>query len=229
MIFTPAEGEAIRLSLLVACVATLGALPVALALGHALARRDFPGKFLVDAATHLPLVLPPVVVGYLLLIAFGRTGPLGRFFEETFGLVFAFRWTGAALASAIMGFPLMLRAIRLSFENIDRRLEEASATLGAGPLQRFATVTLPLAWPGIVAGAVLCFARALGEFGATITFVSNIPGETRTIPSAIHAALETPGGEPLAWRLTLASIAISFVAVLLAERLARRKASRERR
>lgn len=222
MMFSPSEWEAIRLSLLVACVATAASLPLAVALGHVLARRDFPGKFLLDALTHLPLVLPPVVVGYLLLIAFGRTGPLGQFFESTFGIVFAFRWTGAALASAVMGFPLMLRAVRLSFEAADQRLEQAAATLGAGPMARFFTIALPLAMPGVLAGAVLGFARALGEFGATITFVSNIPGESRTIAAAIHTALETPGGEPVAWRLTLASIAISFVAVLLAETLARR-------
>lgn len=217
---------ALLLSLKVALVATIASLPLAIWLAWLLARRDFPGKALLSALTHLPLVLPPVVTGYLLLIAFGQNGPLGRFFDATLGLTFAFRWTGAALAAAIMGFPLMLRAIRLSFEAVDPRLEEAAATLGPGPLQVFATITLPLALPGILAGAVLGFAKALGEFGATITFVANIPGETQTLPSAIYALLQIPGQEGQAVTLILWAVALSVCAVLISEWLARRLARR---
>ena len=224
--FTPDETDAVWLSLRVAFWAMLGSLPVALATAMVLARTRFWGKSLLDGLVHLPLVMPPVVTGYLLLLLFGRHGPLGRFFAESLGLVFAFRWTGAALASAVMAFPLMVRAIRLSFEAVDRRLEAAAATLGAGPARAFLTVTLPLALPGIVAGAVLAFARALGEFGATITFVSNIPGETQTISAAIYTFLQVPGGDPAALRLAGVAVAISAVALALSEWLARRAAAR---
>jgi len=221
---SPEEWTAIGLSLKVSTVATLVSLPFGIAIALLLARGRFPGRTLLDGIVHLPLVMPPVVTGYLLLLAFGRKGPLGAFFEQTFGLVFAFRWTGAALACGIMGFPLMVRAIRLSIEGIDRKLEQAAATLGAGRILVFASVTLPLALPGILAGVVLSFARALGEFGATITFVSNIPGQTQTVPSAIYALIQTPDGDAAALRLTLISIAISLAALVLSEFLARRMA-----
>lgn len=220
--FTPAELTTIGLSLRVALVAALASLPFGIAVGWLLARRDFPGKALLDALVHLPLVLPPVVVGYALLVAFGRRGAIGAWLEQTFGIGFAFHWTGAALASAVMAFPLMVRAIRLSIEGADRRLEHAAATLGASPWRVFATITLPLAWPGLIAGTVLAFAKALGEFGATITFVSSIPGETRTIPSAIYGLLQVPDGESAVWRLALVSVAISLFALLASEWLARR-------
>jgi molybdate transport system permease protein len=224
--FSTDEIEAVRLSLRVAFWAMLGSLPVGLAAAIVLARGRFFGKSLLDAVVHLPLVMPPVVTGYLLLLLFGRHGPLGRLFYDYFGVVFALRWTGAALACAIMGFPLLVRPIRLSLEAVDRRLEEAAGTLGAGRLFVFALVTLPLIAPGIVAGMVLSFARSLGEFGATITFVSNIPGETRTIASAIYTLTQTPGGDVGALRLTLVSIALSFVALLAADLLARRMSRR---
>ncbi len=224
-LFTPAELTAIALSLKVALVAALASLPFAIALGWLLARRRFPGKLLVDALVHLPLVLPPVVVGYLLLVGFGAQGVFGRALAA-FGIEFAFRWTGAALASAIMGFPLMVRAIRLSIEAVDRRLEQAAATLGASPWRVFASTTLPLAWPGIVAGAVLAFAKALGEFGATITFVSNIPGETQTISSAIYSLIQTPDGDTAAARLVLISIVIAMGALIASEAFARRATKR---
>lgn len=217
---------ALALSLRVALVATLCALPLAIWLGWLLARRDFPGKAWLSALIHLPLVLPPVVTGYLLLIAFGRNGPLGQFFEGVFGLTFAFRWTGAALAAAIMGLPLMVRAIRLAFEAVDVRLEEAAATLGPPPWRVFTTITLPLALPGVLAGAVMGFAKALGEFGATITFVANIPGETQTLPSAIYALLQIPGQEGPAATLVLWAVALSVAAVLVSEWLARRLSAR---
>ena len=220
--FSPGEIEAVRLSLRVAFWAMLGSLPFGLATAVVLARGRFWGKSLLDGIVHLPLVMPPVVTGYLLLLLFGRHGPLGRFLAETFGIVFAFRWTGAALASAVMGFPLMVRAIRLSLDAVDRRLEEAAGTLGAGSIFVFLLVTLPLIAPGIVAGMVLSFARSLGEFGATITFVSNIPGETRTISAAIYTLTQTPGGDAGALRLTLVSIALSLIALLAADLLARR-------
>jgi molybdate transport system permease protein len=220
--FSPADIEAIRLSLRVATVATVASLPLGIAVAMLLARGRFPGRTLLDGLVHLPLVLPPVVTGYLLLIGFGRRGPIGAFLEEWFGIVFAFRWTGAALASAIMGFPLLVRAVRLSIEGVDTRLEAAAGSLGAHRLVVFATITLPLIFPGLLAGAVLIFAKALGEFGATITFVSNIPGETQTVPSAIYAALQVPGGEAAALRLSLVSIAISFAALIASELLARR-------
>jgi len=224
--FSPAELEAVALSLKVALVAALASLPAGIAVAWLLARRHFPGKALLDALVHLPLVLPPVVVGYALLVLFGGQGPVGAFLDESFGITLAFRWTGAALASAIMGFPLMVRAIRLSIESVDRRLEQAAATLGAGPWRVFATVTLPLAWPGIVAGAVLAFAKALGEFGATITFVSNIPGETQTISSAIYGLMQVPGGETGIWRLALVAVVISLMALLASEWLVRRQHGR---
>lgn len=220
--FSPDEIEAVRLSLRVAFWAMLGSLPFGLATAVLLARGRFWGKSLFDGVVHLPLVMPPVVTGYLLLLLFGRHGPLGRFLDENFGVVFAFRWTGAALASAVMGFPLMVRAIRLSLEAVDRRLEEAASTLGAGGIFVFVLVTLPLIAPGIVAGMVLSFARSLGEFGATITFVSNIPGETRTIASAIYTLTQTPGGDIGALRLTFVSIVMSLLALLAADLLARR-------
>ncbi len=222
MELTPAELVAIRLSLKVALTATLVGLPFGVAIAMLLARARFPGKMLVDGIVHLPLVLPPVVTGYLLLLAFGRKGPIGAFLEQTFGIVFAFRWTGAALATGIMGFPLLVRAVRLSIEAVDRRLEDAAASLGARRPIVFATITLPLILPGLLAGAVLAFARAMGEFGATITFVSNIPGETQTIPSAIYTALQIPGEEAAAIRLSVVSIVISLGALLLSELLARR-------
>ena len=224
--FSPAELTAIALSLKVACVAALASLPAGIAVAWVLARRRFPGKSLLDALVHLPLVLPPVVVGYALLVTFGSQGAVGAFLAEHLGIRFAFQWTGAALASAIMGFPLMVRAIRLSIESVDRRLEQAAATLGAGPWRVFTTVTLPLAWPGIVAGGVLAFAKALGEFGATITFVSNIPGETQTISSAIYELMQVPGGELGIWRLALVAVAISLLALLASEWLVQRQHGR---
>jgi molybdate transport system permease protein len=220
--FSPGELEAIRLSLRVASVATLVSLPFGIAVALLLARGRFPGRMLLDGFVHLPLVLPPVVTGYVLLVGFGRRGPLGIFFEETFGLVFAFRWTGAALASGIMGFPLLVRAVRLSIEAVDRRLEDAAASLGAHRAVVFLTVTLPLILPGLLAGAVLTFAKSLGEFGATITFVSNIPGETQTLPTAIYTYLQVPGGETGAFRLSVIAVIISLAALLASEVLARR-------
>jgi molybdate transport system permease protein len=219
---SPEEWTAVRLSVRVATVAMLASLPVALAVAYLLARTRFPGKALVDGIVLLPLILPPVVTGYLLLVWFGRRGAIGSFLAENFGIVFSFRWTGAALACAVMGFPLMVRSIRLSIEAVDRRLEEAAGTLGANPLWVFLCVTLPLILPGIIAGMILCFAKAMGEFGATITFVSNIPGETQTLPSAIYTFTQVPGGEAGAMRLTLVSIAISMAALLVSELMARR-------
>src|SRR6195256_4978638 len=218
--------EAIRLSLRVATVGTLATLPVGPLAAYALARWRFPGKLLFDGLIHLPLVLPPVVTGYLLLILFGRRGPIGAFLESTFGIVFSFRWTGAALAAGVMGFPLLVRAIRLSLEAIDRRLEDAAATLGASRLWVFATVTLPLALPGVIAGVVLCFAKALGEFGATITFVSNIPGEPQTLSAAIYTYTNVPGGDAAAGRLVLVAIAIALAALIASEWFARRAGMR---
>jgi molybdate transport system permease protein len=223
---TPAEWDAIHLSIRIATVAMIGSLPFGIAVAYLLARGRFPGRALVDGIVHLPLVMPPVVTGYLLLLLFGRRGPIGHFLEETFGIVLAFRWTGAALACAIMGFPLMVRAMRLSLEAIDRRLESAASTLGAGRTAVFATVTLPLMLPGILAGMVLSFARALGEFGATITFVGNIPGETQTIPTAIYTYTQVPGGDLGALRLTAISIAISLAALIVSDVMARRMTRR---
>jgi molybdate transport system permease protein len=222
---TPDEWTAVLLSLRIAGVATVVALPFGIAIAWLLARKDFWGKALLDGIVHLPLVLPPVVTGYLLLIAFGRRGIFGSFLAD-FGIVFSFRWTGAALACGVMGFPLLVRAIRLSIEAVDTRLEDASWTLGANRFLVFATVTLPLALPGIIAGMVLCFAKALGEFGATITFVSNIPGETQTISAAIYTFTQNPGGDAGAMRLVLVAIAISLVALVLSEWLARRAGMR---
>lgn len=221
--FSPAELTAIALSVKVATVAALASLPFGVAMAWLLARRRFPGKALLDALVHLPLVLPPVVMGYALLVLLGTRGPLGAWLHDTLGITLAFRWTGAALACAVMGFPLMVRAIRLSIEHVDRRLEQAAATLGAAPWRVFLTVTLPLAWPGLVAGAALAFAKALGEFGATITFVSAIPGETQTLSSAIYGLLQVPGAEAGIWRLAAVSLLISLGALLLSEWLVRRQ------
>ena len=226
MILDAAGWDALRLSLLVGVVATLLALPLATWIAWLLARRDFWGKSILSAAVHLPLVLPPVVTGYLLLIAFGRTGPAGRFLEQTFGLVLAFRWTGAVLAAIVMGFPLMVRAIRLAIEAVDPRIEDAARTLGAPGYAVFATITLPLILPGVLAGAVMGFAKAIGEFGATITFVANIPGETQTLPSAIYTLLQVPGGENAAIALILWASVLALGAVVLSEWLARRVARR---
>ncbi|MCC4605224.1 molybdate ABC transporter permease subunit [Xanthomonas campestris] len=225
--FTPQELIAIGLSLKVALVAAVASLPAGIACGWLLARRRFPGKALLDAVLHLPLVMPPVVTGYALLVTLGTQGVIGRWLLEHLGVQFAFRWTGAALACAVMGFPLMVRAIRLSIEATDRRLEAAAATLGAGPWRVFFSITLPLAWPGLMAGVVLAFAKALGEFGATITFVSNIPGETQTLSSAIYGLMQVPGMESGVWRLAAVALAISLVALLLSEWLVRRQHPRE--
>jgi molybdate transport system permease protein len=227
-VLTLAEWDAVSLSVRVATWATLASLPLALATAYLLARGRFRGRSLLNAMVHLPLVLPPVVTGYLLLLWFGRQGVVGHALESTFGVVFAFRWTGAALACAVMGFPFTVRAIRLSLEAVDRGLEQAASTLGAGPIKVFASVTLPLILPGIVAGMILCFAKAMGEFGATITFVANIPGQTQTLPSAIYNYTQVPGGDTPALRLTLVSVAISFAALLASEWMARRVTDRLR-
>jgi len=219
---TPAELEILGLSVKVALTSVLVSLPLALGLAFVLARADFPGKTLLDGVVHLPLVLPPVVIGYLLLLAFGRNGPVGAFLAEHFGVVFAFRWTGAALASAAMGLPLAVRAMRQSVEAVDRRLEAAAATLGAPPLAVFATVTLPLVMPGVLNGMLLAFARSLGEFGATITFVSNIPGETQTLPLAIYGLTQVPGGDAQALRLCVLAILLSLTALVVSELMLRR-------
>jgi molybdate transport system permease protein len=223
---SPADWTAIELSLRISIVATAFALPFGIAVGWLLARTNFWGKALVDGIVYLPLVLPPVVTGYLLLISFGRRGPIGAFLDEHFGIVFSFRWTGAALACGVMGFPLLVRPIRLALEAIDRRLEDAAATLGAGRFWVFLTITLPLALPGIIAGAVMCFARALGEFGATITFVSNIPGETQTISAAIYSLLQIPNGEAAAGRLVVVAIVLALAALIASEWFARRAGMR---
>src|SRR6478736_1974307 len=209
-VFGAHEFQIIALSIRVALVSMACSLPLAILVAYALARFSFPGKTLFDSIVHLPLVLPPVVVGFALLVLFGRHGPIGRVLDEWFGIVFAFRWTGAALASAIMGFPLMVRAIRLSIAAIDRRLEVAARTLGGSGAWVFASITLPLALPGIITGSLLSFARGLGEFGATITFVSSIPGETETLPLAIYTFTQVPGGDAAAWRLCLLSIALAL-------------------
>jgi molybdate transport system permease protein len=215
------EWDAIRLSLLVSVVAMLCSLPFGIVIAYALARGRFRGKALINGLVHLPLILPPVVTGYLLLILFGRRGPIGAFLADHFGIVLSFRWTGAALACAVMGFPLLVRSIRLSIEAIDARLEEAAGTLGASPIIVFATITLPLMLPGVVAGMILSFAKAMGEFGATITFVSNIPGETQTLSAAIYTFTQVPGGDAGALRLTIVAIVISMAALLASEALAR--------
>ncbi len=219
---TPDEWNAVRLSIKVATVAMIASLPPGIMIALLLARGRFWGKTLLNGLVHLPLILPPVVTGYLLLLTFGRRGPAGAFLAEHFGIVFSFRWTGAALACGVMGFPLMVRAIRLSIEAVDRKMEAAAGTLGANPLWVFATITLPLILPGLIAGAILSFAKAMGEFGATITFVSNIPNETQTLPSAIYTFTQVPGGDEGALRLTLISIVISMLALIASEVLARR-------
>ena len=221
----PAEWQAVALSLRVSFWATLCSLPFGIFVAYALARWSFTGKQIVNGLVHLPLILPPVVTGYLLLLSFGTRGTIGSFLAD-WGIVFAFRWSGAALAAAIMAFPLMVRAIRLSIEAVDPKLEQAAATLGAAPAWVFVTVTLPMALPGIVAGTILAFAKAMGEFGATITFVSNIPGETRTIPSAIYAFLQVPGGEGAALRLVIVAVVVAMAALLMSEIFARRVAAR---
>ena len=226
MMLDPTGWEALRLSLWVSVWATVCAVPPALWVAWLLARRQFPGKTVLNAAVHLPLVLPPVVTGYLLLLTFGRNGPAGRFLEETFGLVLAFRWTGAVLAAIVMGFPLMVRAMRLAIEAVDPKIEDAAATLGAPRSAVFVRVTLPLIAPGILAGAVMGFAKALGEFGATITFVANIPGQTQTLPTAIYSLLQVPGAESRAVALVLWACAFAVGAVLLSEWLANRVAAR---
>ena len=220
------EWQAVELSLRVSLWATFASLPFGILVAYALARWSFPGKQILNGLVHLPLILPPVVTGYLLLLAFGRRGPIGSILDQWFGIVLAFRWTGAAVAAAVMAFPLMVRAIRLSIEAVDPKLEQASATLGASPPWVFLTVTLPMALPGIVAGAILAFAKAMGEFGATITFVSNIPGQTQTLPSAIYAFLQVPGGEESAMRLVLVAVFVAMAALLLSEWLGRAVARR---
>lgn len=214
---TPAEIEALLLSLRISGVAVACALPFAIIVATALALGRFPGRFILDAIVHLPLILPPVVMGYLLLIGFGTRAPLGAWLYETFDIRFVFSWTGAALASAIVSFPFQVRAIRLSLENVNQGLYQAAETLGAGPIDRFFSLTLPLAIPGIIAGAITAFAASLGEFGAIITFVSNVPGETRTLPLAIYTAIQTPGGELAAARLAALSIGLAFVGLMLSE------------
>jgi molybdate transport system permease protein len=221
MTLSPEEWTAVRLSLKVATVATLAGLPFGIGVALALARGRFWGQSLLNGLVLLPLILPPVVTGYILLIVFGQRGPVGSWLANHLGIVFSFRWTGAALACGIMGFPLMVRAIRLAIESVDARLEEAAGTLGANRVWVFATVTLPLIIPGVLTGMILCFAKAMGEFGATITFVSNIPGETQTLPSAIYTFTQVPGGDEGALRLTLVSVAISMLALLASEVLAR--------
>lgn len=221
MILSDPEWQAVALSLKVSCVAVLCSLPFGILMAWILARCRFPGKTLLDSLVHLPLVLPPVVVGYLLLLALGRRGAIGAWLWEWFGFTFAFSWRGAALTAAVMAFPLMVRAIRLALEAVDTRLEQAARTLGAGRWRVFFTITLPLTLPGIIAGTVLAFARSLGEFGATITFVSNIPGETRTIPSAMFSLIETPGAESTAARLCAVAIALALLSLVASELLAR--------
>lgn len=221
---TPAEWQVIGLSLKVSVVAMAATLPLAYALAWLLARRSFPGKLLLDALVHLPLVIPPVVTGWLLLLAFGRNGPIGAFLDEALGIGLVFRWTGAALAAGVMALPLMVRAMRLSIEAVDRRLVAAARTLGASRWRAFCTITLPLSLPGILAGMVLGFARSIGEFGATITFAANIPGETRTLPLAIYTLLQTPGGEAAVARLAVISVLLSLAALVASEWLVRRSA-----
>lgn len=228
MPLTPAELQVLDLSVKVALASALASLPFALGLAFLLARAEFPGKMLLDGLVHLPLVLPPVVIGYLLLVALGRNAPLGAFLADHFGIVFAFRWTGAALASALMGLPLAVRAMRQAVESVDRRLEAAAATLGAPPAAVFASVTLPLIMPGVLNGMLLAFARSLGEFGATITFVSNIPGETQTLPLAIYSLTQVPGGDAQAMRLCVLAILLSLGALMVSELLLRRARRRAR-
>ena len=221
---TPDEWSIVALSLKVSVVAVVLTLPLSYALAWVLARRRFPGLILLDALVHLPLVVPPVVTGWLLLLLFGRHGPVGGWLEAQFGITLVFRWTGAALAAAVMALPLMVRAMRLSIEAVDRRLVDAARTLGANRWRAFWTITLPLSAPGVAAGAMLGFARSLGEFGATITFASNIAGQTRTLPLAIYSGLQLPGGEALVTRLSLVSVALSIAALVVSELLVRRSA-----
>lgn len=223
---TPLEIEALRLSLLVSGWAVVGSLPFGIACAWLLARRDFPGKAVVDGIIHLPLVLPPVVVGYALLVVLGRRGVVGSLLLEWFGITLAFTWKGAAIASAVIAFPLMVRAIRLSLESVDRGLEQAARTLGCGPFRTFFTVTLPLVAPGVLTGVILAFARSLSEFGATITFVSNIPGETRTLPIALYALTQVPGTDAAALRLCIISVVVAFAALIASEILSRRVQAR---
>lgn len=223
---TPLEIEALRLSLWISCWAVAASLPPGIFCAWLLARYRFPGKSLFDGILHLPLVLPPVVVGYTLLVLFGRKGVIGAWLYDVFGLSFAFNWKGAALASAVVSFPLMVRAIRLSVEAVDQGLEAAAKTLGAGPFRVFFTVTLPLTMPGIITGVILAFARSLGEFGATITFVSNIPGQTRTLPIALYTLTQTPDGDAASLRLCIISVVIAFAALIASEIMARRVVKR---
>lgn len=223
---TPFEVEALTLSLWVSGWAVLASLPPGIACAWLLARCRFPGKSLVDGLIHLPLVLPPVVVGYALLVTFGRRGVVGAWLYDTFGFTFAFNWKGAALASAVIAFPLLVRAVRLSLDSIDKGLEDAARTLGAGPVRVFFTITLPLVTPGIITGVILAFARSLSEFGATITFVSNIPGETRTLPIALYTLTQVPGGDAGAIRLCIISVVVAFIALIASEILARRVSRR---
>ena len=223
---SPEEWQALTLSLRVSFWATAFSLPLGVLTAYALARWRFPGRQALNGLVHLPLILPPVVTGYLLLLAFGRRGAIGQYLDEWFGLVFAFRWTGAALAAGVMAFPLMVRAIRLAIEAVDPKLEQAAGTLGASRAWVFVTVTLPLILPGIIAGAILAFAKAMGEFGATITFVSNIPGQTQTLPSAIYTFLQVPGGENEAARLVLVAVIVAMAALLLSEWVSRAVAQR---
>ena len=223
---SPEEWQALALSLKVSFWATVISLPLGVLVAYALARWRFPGRELLNGLVHLPLILTPVVTGYLLLLAFGRKGIIGQYLDQWFGLVLAFRWTGAVLAAAVMAFPLMVRAIRLAIEAVDPKLEEAAGTLGASRPWVFATVTLPLILPGVIAGAILAFAKAMGEFGATITFVSNIPGQTQTLPSAIYAFLQVPGGDAQAWRLVVVAVVVAMAALLLSEWMGRAVARR---
>ncbi len=226
MILSEDDWIALAISLKVAVVASAASLPFGIAVAWLLARKSFPGKSVLNGLVHLPLILPPVVTGYILLILFGRKGAIGSVLDQVFGIVLSFRWTGAALAAAVMGFPLMVRAIRLSIESLDRGLESAASTLGASPFNVFRTITLPLIMPGIVTGTILAFAKAMGEFGATITFVSAIPGETKTLAAAIYGYTQVPGGDAGAMRLTLISVVVSLAALLASELLARRVQAR---
>ncbi len=219
---TPLEAEALKLSLWVSIWAVAGSLPTGVLVAWVLARKNFPGKTLLDGLIHLPLVLPPVVIGYTLLVLLGRKGVLGEFLYNTFGITFAFNWKGAAVASAVVAFPLLVRAIRLSIESVDQGLEGAARTLGAGPLRVFFTITIPLVIPGILTGVILAFARSLSEFGATITFVSNIPGETRTLPLALYTLTQVPGGDAGAFRLCVISVIVAMVALMASDFLAKR-------
>jgi molybdate transport system permease protein len=223
---SPLEIEALSLSLKVSLWAVAWSLPPGIAIAWLLARREFPGKALLDGIVHLPLVLPPVALGYVLLVLFGRNGPLGSWLHEVFGINLVFSWRGAAVAAAVMAFPLLVRAVRLSMEAVDRRLETAARTLGAGPFRVFLTITLPLTSPGILTGVLLAFIRCLGEFGATITFAANVPGETRTLPLALYSALQIPGGEAAATRLAVISVILAIAALVASQYLARQVAKR---